>query len=52
MAKTRASIKLTLESLEDYLANEGRGLPQRLRKKVTDAVALLKARLYGKADCD
>lgn len=52
MAKTRASIKLTLESLEAYLANEGSALPQRLRKKVTDAVALLKARLYGKADCD
>ena len=52
MGQTRASIKLTLKSLEDYLKGEGKGLPKRLRDKVTNAVAELRAKLYGKSDCE
>lgn len=52
MGSTRATIELTLKSLEDYLKGEGRGLPKRLRDKVADAVAELRKRLYGKAHCE
>lgn len=51
MGKTRANIKLTLKSLEEYMKGEGATLPLKLRQKVVAAVAELKAKLYGKADC-
>lgn len=51
MEQAKTSIKFTLESLEEYLKGEGSRLPKRMRDKVANAVAKLRKRLYGKADC-
>lgn len=42
---TVATIQLTLKSLRIYLEGEGKGLPKRLRDKVTDAIAELEEKL-------